>query len=160
MHEHELSAIPRAAREFQGGRAGVVTRVLAAGIDAGVVWLFLLFVYLGYAGLVFLIDPRTFQFPDTQLIRSMLMGAVVLFLYTTVAWAVSGRTYGNLLMGLRVVGVFGGDVGWIRATARAAFYVVLPIGLLWVAIDPRQRSIQDRLLATSVVYDWKPRRAR
>ena len=61
-------------------------------------------------------------------------------------------------MGLRVVGVFGGDVGWARASCAAGFYVVFPIGLLWVALDPRQRSVQDRVLATAVVYDWKPHR--
>ena len=160
MPDHELSAIPREAREFQGRTAGIVTRVAAAGIDAAVVAVVLLAAYAGYAGLLFLVDPRSFTFPDTRLVLSLLAGMIVMFLYLTVAWAVSGRTYGNLLMGLRVVGVFGGDVGWVRAAARAAFYVVLPIGLLWVAVDRRQRSIQDRVLATAVVYDWKPRRTR
>jgi uncharacterized RDD family membrane protein YckC len=157
---HELSAIPRDARVFQGRRAGVVTRVLAAAVDGAVITLVLLLIYLGYAGLLFLVDPRTFTFPDTQFIVSMLMGAILLFLYLSVAWAVGGRTYGNLLLGLRVVGVFGGDVGWFRAAARAAFYVAFPIGLLWVAVDRRQRSIQDRVLATAVVYDWQPRTRR
>ena len=83
-----------------------------------------------------------------------------MFVYLTAAWAVSGRTYGNLLMGLRVVGVFGGDVGWPRAALRAAAYVVFPVGLLWVAVDRRDRSLQDRLLATAVVYDWRPRARR
>ena len=160
MHEHELSAIPKEARAFQGQRAGIVTRVIAAAIDAGLVALALLAAYLGYAGLRFLVDPRGFSFPDARVFRSLIVGAVVLGLYLSVAWAVSGRTYGNVLMGLRVVGVHGGDVGWPRAALREAFYVVFPIGLFWVVLDPRQRSLQDRVLATSVVYDWKPRRPR
>ncbi|MGB0101528.1 MAG: RDD family protein [Nocardioides sp.] len=159
-HDHELSAIPKGARSFQGQRAGVVTRVLAAGIDVAVVAAVLVAVYLGWAGLLFMVDPRSFTFPDTKFIASLLIAAATMFVYLTIAWAVGGRTYGNLLMGLRVVGVYGGDVGWFRAVLRAAFYVGLPIGLLWVAIDPRQRSIQDRVLATAVVYDWKPRVAR
>ena len=157
---HELSAIPKEAREFQGQRAGIVTRVVAAAVDAGLVGLVLVGAYLGYAGLLFLVDPRGFTFPDFRLFASLLVGAIVLGLYLTAAWAVSGRTYGNLLMGLRVTGVFGGDVGWVRAALRAAFYVLFPIGLFWVVLDPRQRSIQDRVLATAVVYDWKPRRQR
>lgn len=157
-HDHELSAVPREARAFQGRRAGIVTRLVAAAVDAGLVALVLLGAYLGWAGLLFLLDPRTFTFPDLRFFTSLLVHAVVLALYLTVAWAAGGRTYGNLLMGLRVVGVFGGDVGWLRAALRAAFYVLLPVGLLWVVIDPRQRSIQDRVLATAVVYDWKPRR--
>lgn len=157
MHDHELSSIPREARALQGRRAGVVTRTLAATVDGGVVAVTLLALYLGYAGLRFLIDPRTFTFPDTHFFRSMLLAAGLMFAYLTAAWAVSGRTYGNLVMGLRVVGAYGGDVGWPRAALRAAAYVVFPVGLLWVAVDRRDRSLQDRLLATAVVHDWRPR---
>jgi uncharacterized RDD family membrane protein YckC len=160
MPEHELSAIPKEARAFQGRRAGIVTRVAAAAIDTGLVALVLLGAYLGFAGLVFLLDPRGFSFPDAQPFRSLLVGAVVLGLYLSVAWAAGGRTYGSLLMGLRVVSGSGGRVGWARATLRAAFYVLFPIGLFWVVVDPRQRSVQDRVLATAVVYDWKPHRPR
>jgi len=38
--------------------------------------------------------------------------------------------------------------------------VAFPIGLFWVVVDPRQRSLQDRVLATSVVYDWQPHKHR
>jgi uncharacterized RDD family membrane protein YckC len=159
MHDHEF-AIPKEARAFQGQRAGIVTRVVAAAIDSALVVLVLLGAYVGFAGLLFLLDPRHFSFPDPHLFRSLLVIGILLGLYLTVAWAVSGRTYGNVLMGLRVVGVNGGDVGWVRAALRAGFYVVFAIGLFWVVVDPRQRSIQDRVLATAVVYDWKPRRQR
>jgi hypothetical protein len=32
--------------------------------------------------------------------------------------------------------------------------VVFPIGLLWVAVSQDNRSAQDILLRTTVVYDW------
>jgi uncharacterized RDD family membrane protein YckC len=159
MHEHELSAIPKEARAFQGQRAGIVTRVVAAAIDTALVALVMLGAYVGLAGLLFLIDPRHFTFPDPALFASLVVAAIVLGLYLTVAWAVNGRTYGNVLMGLRVVGVHGGDVGWLRALLRAGFYVLFPIGLFWVVVDPRQRSVQDRVLGTAVVYDWHQRSA-
>ena len=158
--EHELSTVPREARAFQGQRAGVVTRMVAASIDGGIIAFAVLCIYLGYAGLRFLLDPRHFTFPDASLFRSLVVAAGVMALYLTVAWAMGGRTYGNVLMGLRVVGVYGGDVGWVRAVLRAGFYVVFPIGLFWVVVDRRQRSIQDRVLATSVVYDWQPHKRR
>jgi uncharacterized RDD family membrane protein YckC len=160
MPDHELSPVPREARAFQGHRAGIVTRFVAAGIDAAVVAVVLLGAYLGYAGVRFLLDPRHFTFPDAHLFRSLVVGAAVMALYLTVAWAMSGRTYGNVLMGLRVTGVLGGAVGWVRAALRAAFYVLFPIGLFWVVIDPRQRSVQDRVLATAVIYDWQPHQRR
>jgi uncharacterized RDD family membrane protein YckC len=156
MTEHELWAVPREARAFQGRRAGIVTRTAAAAIDAVLVALVLLAAYLGYAGLRFLLDPRSFTFPDASVFRSLVVAAVLMALYLTVAWAMTGKSFGNVLMGLRVTGVLGGDVGWPRAAVRAAFYVAFPIGLFWVVVDPRQRSVQDRVLATAVVYDWQP----
>jgi hypothetical protein len=153
VEEHELSAVPREARAFQGQPAGVVTRFVAATVDVGVVAVVLLLAYLGWAGLSFLIDPRGFTFPDLKPFTSLLACAVVLWSYLTVAWAINGRTYGNLLMGLRVVGPQKG-VGVVRAAARAALYVVLPIGLLWVAIDQHHRSVQDIIVRTAVTYDW------
>ena len=159
-HDHELSAVPRDARGFQGHHAGIVTRVAAAAVDAALVAVLMVGCYLGWAGLLFLLDPRHFTFPDLRLFTSLVAMAVVRGGYLTIAWAVGGRTYGNLLMGLRVVDVLGGAVGWPRAALRAVSYVLFPIGLFWVVLDPRQRSLQDRVLATAVVYDWKPRRHR
>ena len=155
--EHELSAIPKEARAFQGNRAGIVTRTAAAVIDGTVIVMILIGTYLGYAALLFLLDPRDFSFPDPSFLRSILLGGFLMGFYTTIAWALSGRTYGNLLLGLRVVGSRGGDVGWVRAAVRSAFYVFFPIGLMWVAINRGQRSVQDLVLGTAVVYDWSPR---
>jgi len=42
------------------------------------------------------------------------------------------------------------------AFVRAVFCVALPIGLLCGVLADR-RSLQDLLLRTLVVYDWKPR---
>ena len=154
MSEHELSAIPRQARSFQGHHAGVVTRGVAAAIDTVVVVIVLLVAYAVFAGVRFLLDPRHFHMPD--LVTSLVVGAVVLECYLTAAWALTGRTYGDLLMGLRVVTVRGGRVGWLRAAGRASAYLLLPIGLFWVAVDPHSRSLQDLVLRTLVVYDWQP----
>jgi uncharacterized RDD family membrane protein YckC len=160
MDEHELSAIPREARALQGQRAGVVTRIAAAAVDAAVVFVTLLLVYVGYAGLWFLLDPRNFSFPDAQLFTGLLTCAILLGAYLTVAWTVGGRTYGNLLLGLRVVDADGGPIGPARAAARAAFYILLPVGLLWTAVDQRSRSVQDLVLHSAVIYDWRPRTTR
>jgi uncharacterized RDD family membrane protein YckC len=59
-------------------------------------------------------------------------------------------------MGLRVVGRHGHRLRVLVALARAAFCVVFPVGLLWCAINPGSRSVQDIILRTSVVYDWMP----
>ena len=85
---------------------------------------------------------------------AFIVGAIYLFLYFTVSWATSGRTYGDHLMGLRVVNFRGERMHWAGAIVRSAFCVVFPIGLFWAVISPRDRSVQDVVLRTSVIYDW------
>jgi uncharacterized RDD family membrane protein YckC len=152
-----VSPLPREARPYQGQRAGVVTRFLAAAIDGAVVWLVLAVAYVGYAGLRFLFDPRGFTFPDAGLVFSLLAAFVVLVVYLTAAWWLSGRSYGCLVMGLRVVNHRGGRLRLAGALVRALFCAAFPIGLLWVAVSRENRSVQDMVLRTSVIYDWQPR---
>jgi uncharacterized RDD family membrane protein YckC len=159
MTEH-ASPLPRQARPYQGRRAGVVTRLAGSAIDAVVVLAVLVAGYLGYAGLLFLLDPRRFTFPDTTLILGLAAGFAVLVVYLTAAWTISGRTYGSLVMGLRVVNRRGEKLHVLGAFVRALACAALPVGLLWCAVNPQNRSLQDVLLRTSVVYDWQPTRGR
>ena len=158
MTESGISPIPREARPFQGQPAGVVTRVAAAAIDAGVVAAVLLLSYCGLAGFVFLLDPRHFSFPNASLLRSLTTALFVLVLYLTVAWSLSGRTYGCLVLGLRVLRHDGRTLRLPGALLRAVFCGLVPIGLLWCAVSREKRSLQDVFLRTRVVYDWQPRR--
>ena len=157
MTEGAVSPLPREARPYQGQRAGLVTRGVAAAIDAGVVVVALLIGYLAYAGLLFLLDPRSFSFPDIGLVFSMATAFVVMVAYLGLSWRISGRSYGCLVMGLRVVSYRGEKMTLVGALLRALFCAAVPIGLLWVAVSPENRSIQDVVLRTSVIYDWQPR---
>jgi uncharacterized RDD family membrane protein YckC len=159
MSEGGVSPLPREARPYQGQRAGLVTRLVAAVIDAVVVALVLLAGYAAWAGLLFLLDPRGFSFPDTSLFRSLAAGFVVVVVYLTGAWWTSGRSYGCLVMGLRVVSWRGERLRFAGALVRAFLCALVPIGLLWVAVSRENRSAQDVFLRTSVVYDWQPRGA-
>lgn len=159
MAEGGVSPVPREARPYQGNRAGVVTRMTAAILDALVVGALLLLGYATVAGLRFMLDPRTFSFPQASWLLSLTSAFVVAVLYLTVGWAVSGRTYGALVMGLRVLGPRGRRLRLPGALIRALACVVFPIGLLWCAVNPQNRSLQDVVLRTSVVYDWQPRGA-
>ena len=154
------SPLPRDARRYQGLRAGVVTRLVASTIDGLLVLATLLAGYVAYAGLLFLLDPRGFTFPDTSLPLSLAAGFAVLVVYLTLAWWISGRTYGSLVMGLRVVNHRGEKLRLVGAFVRALACAALPIGLLWCAVNRHNRSLQDTLLRTSVIYDWQPRAAR
>ncbi len=102
----------------------------------------------------FLLNPTGWRATSPPFGVAIIVGAVYLFLYFTVSWATSGRTYGDHLMGLRVVNYRGDRMHWAGAVVRAAFCVVFPIGLFWAVISPQDRSVQDVVLRTSVIYDW------
>jgi len=157
MAEGGVSPVPREARPYQGQRAGVVTRMTAAVIDAVVVAGILLLGYAAVAGLRFMLNPLTFSLPRPSWLVNLTLGLVVTMCYLTLGWAIGGRSYGALVMGLRVVGPRGRRLRLPGAFVRALVCVLFPIGLLWSAVDPRNRSIQDVLLRTSVIYDWQPR---
>lgn len=156
MTDHDLSHIPREARAFQGRPAGIVSRLIANAVDAAVVGGILLAAYLGVNGLLFFLDPRSFQFREPIPLLTLTSAFVVAGLYLGICWALVARTYGCHVMGLRVVGRHGRRIRFVVAMARAAFCVVFPIGLFWCVINPRSRSVQDIVLRTSVVYDWMP----
>ena len=152
-----VDPIPQEAREFQGRRAGLVTRAAAACIDIAVVALALVVAYLGFVVVLFLVPPGGLQLPVPPLWLDLVASTVVLTLYLAVSWHRGGRTYGDLVMGLRVVDRRTRDPGRVMALLRAALNVVFPLGLAWVAISRQNRSIQDVALGTSVIYDWRVR---
>lgn len=142
-----------AARPHQGRHAGVMTRMTAAVLDAVVLLAIVSCEYGMVAGLAFMVNPLAFGFPRPS--RWLTVGAAVASTvgYLAAAWTISGRTCGALLMGLRVVGP-GGRLRPAVALLRAVLCVLFPVGLLWCAVNARNRSLQDIVLRTSVVYDW------
>jgi uncharacterized RDD family membrane protein YckC len=154
MVDHRLSAIPPAARTLQGRRAGLVTRVLANTVDFCVVAVVVAGGYAAVAALLFLWNSRTFTFPAPGFGPLVIAGGVVMVLYLTASWTAIGRTYGDHLFGLRVVGWRGRRLRPVGALLRAVLCVVFPIGLFWIALSRENRSVQDVLLRSSVIYDW------
>jgi len=149
-----LSVVPSEARAYQGRPAGLVTRLLANTIDALCVVAAVLAGYAGFNALLFMLRPRNFELVGSSVLMSLVVASAVAAVYLTVAWWITGRTYGDHLMGLRVVGPGGRRVRLLLSLARAALCIAVPIGLLWCAVSRHRRSVQDLLLRTSVIYDW------
>jgi uncharacterized RDD family membrane protein YckC len=156
VSEGGLSPLPREARPYQGQRAGLVSRAVAAAIDGLLVWILLLLGYAAFAVVRFLLDPRGFSFPDLKVFTSLTTAFVVLVVYLTLTWWMNGRSYGCHVMGLRVVGPRGRNLRLPGALLRALFCAIFPIGIVWVAVSSQNRSVQDVVLRTSVIYDWQP----
>ena len=155
-----ISPVPREARPYQGQRAGIVTRLIAATLDAFVIGAVLLGGYLGLVGLIFLLNPRSFTWPELGVVFTLTAAFLVAFVYFTVFWTLSGRTYGYLVMGLRVLGIGGRRLRLFGAALRALFVVIVPIGIAWIPFSRDNKSLQDLFLGTRVVYDWEPRAIR
>lgn len=154
------SRIPKEARPFQGRRAGLATRVLAGALDGLVLLALFAGSYAFWAAMVFLWNPSGFRFPAPSRPLVVVAGYLACIVYLTLCWRISGRTYGNEVIGLRVVGRGGRRLRLGTALARAALYAVFPLGLLWTAVSRENRSLADVLLRTSVVYDWQTAPAR
>jgi uncharacterized RDD family membrane protein YckC len=151
------ATVPAQARDFQGQRAGIVTRVAAAAVDFLVVIVAICLIYGGIAGVTFIIHPSSFHWPSNISWSVPVVYVVLLTAYLSFSWAGTGRTYGAALLGVRVVNHNGATMRLPGAILRAVLYVVFPIGLLWVAISSANRSVQDLIFRTSVIYDWSPR---
>ncbi len=168
--DHQVASIPTDAVRFQGDRAGLVSRAVAAFLDFFLVFAIVLATIAVIWMLSFVIDPtnpvsaaipadavqssadRLRRLPPVGLM--IIYGYVLNVVYWTAFWALSGRTVGNLIMGLRVVDRKGEHPGWMLSFVRAVFCTIFPVGLLWVLPSKSNRSIQDTVLRTSVIYDW------
>ncbi len=147
------STVPARAKPLQGRRAGMVTRALADTVDVAVVAGFLGVGYLTVSAARFLWRSWAFTFPTPSFLLMLVLGGITAVLYLTATWGTTGRSYGKHLMGLRVVGPFG-RLRLGGAFVRATLCVVFPIGIAWVVVSRENRSLQDTVLRTSVVYDW------
>jgi uncharacterized RDD family membrane protein YckC len=149
-----VDPIPREARPFQGHRAGLITRTVAAAIDLSIVIIALGVCYFGVNAVLFLFDFSALELSPAVIFTA---GGLLLTVYLAVGWTGSGRTYGNHVMGLRVVNRRGHRLRPLVSFVRAALYVIFPIGLFWVLVSGRNRSLQDLVVRTSVIYDWHVR---
>jgi uncharacterized RDD family membrane protein YckC len=153
---HDTAPPPAAtagARAARSGRAGLVTRSLANSVDVIVVVLLVAGGYVAVAATSFLLGPATFRFPAPPAATLLLVGLGIQAVYFAITWAVVGGTYGDRLLGLRVTDDRGNRLGWGRCAVRAIACTIFPIGLVWVLVSPANRSVQDAVLRTSVVYD-------
>ena len=132
--------------------AGIVSRGVAGIIDVLVVLVALSAIYLGWVFFLLAFSPRAFSFPTPSAIFSTLGFFVVATGYLGACWIVSGCTAGAVVMGTQVVGRTSTRIKPVIALLRALACVLFPIGLAWVIIDSRRRSLQDIALGTRVNY--------
>ena len=132
--------------------AGIVSRGVASFLDLLVVWTILGASYAGLSLMKFVISVGEFSLPEVNLIFTTTGFVLVAVLYLATCWEISGRTLGSVVMGLRVVNSEGARIRPTIAVLRALLCTFFAIGLVWVVIDRRRRSVADVLLRTRVIY--------
>ncbi|OLB79996.1 MAG: RDD family protein [Actinobacteria bacterium 13_2_20CM_2_71_6] len=134
-----------------GGYAGVVSRTVAFVVDAAVVGVFAVGTVAVVQLVVSVIGAER---------RDLARAAVPVFLaavpamlasYNFLFWALTGRTPGMALLGLRVTSTAGRRVRWIPALVRAVVLAYFPIGSVWCVVDRRRQAVHDKLAGTVVI---------
>ena len=149
--------------ERQGQYAGAVSRLAAIGMDVLTSWA----LYVAAGALVTfaveLVTSHTFDLTKHPVVA---VSALVIweFAYFSYQWAISGRTIGMAILGIRVENVVGGPIHGRAACFRT---LVLPIsiaalflGCVGILTNRARQGWHDRLAGTVVVYAWDARAAR
>ncbi len=145
------------ARESQGLRAGIASRLAAGVIDAAVIFGTFIGVLCVVALLRFLFDNESLHLPRPDRLVTVLSIIVIGVIELSTAWSGSGRTVGDDVVGLRVVTANGEVVSSGRAFARVVLVMITGgLVLLTALVSKRNNGVHDWLCRTAVVYDWRP----
>jgi uncharacterized RDD family membrane protein YckC len=144
------------ARAAQGTRAGFVSQALAVALDGGFVFAVDFAALVAFGFIRFLVTGNSYEFPQPGPGGNALLYFVIGVLILWTAWSGSGRAPGMGVLGLRVVGRGGGRLSSRRAFWRAVLVVLtVGVGVLWVLVSRRNRSLYDVVCGTAVVYEWR-----
>jgi len=157
---------------YQGQYAGFTSRLVAYAIDSVVAiagisigwWLINATVemlrvreiidILGWnSSFEFLTDPRG------EIAWRGVALVVGVGLYHIFFLTLANRTIGKAVMGLQVVPLKGGRIGFMRATLRYLGYIVsiipLFVGFIWILFSRKRQGWHDKIAGTCVVYTWE-----
>jgi uncharacterized RDD family membrane protein YckC len=86
------------------------------------------------------------------------------FFYFGYSWAMSGRTAGMAVLGVRVVRADGSVIdprhGALRALVFPLSFLLFGLGFLGILVQRERRALHDLIAGTAVVYAWDARAAR
>ena len=142
------------AQALQGNRAGIVSRVIADGIDYVIAWAIYFAILIAWGVVEYLLTGSTLEIPDPPVAITIVVPWLILIAYLAAGWGSTGRTIGKSVMGLRVVTRKGLRLPARRAFFRAALCATIPWVILWVAVSRKNIGLHDIVFRSAVVYDW------
>lgn len=150
---------PVSAGLVSGHYAGAFTRGLAFIVD----WIVILVLYSIFVAGAQVLAGFLFEVELDSGVQWLIGLGVWAVLYLALGTAITGRTIGKALLGLKIVTRAGLSIGLGRATARVfalpISIALLGLGFLGIVLGKEHRALHDVIAGTSVVYDWGDRRA-
>lgn len=149
---------------LQGSYAGFVSRFGGFLID--IVTIAVLFALAGHVidYLVSALRGPSFSFTTDTPALSGLVLIIWAFVYCAYPLAVSGRTLGMAVVGLRAVRkdgtALGGRHAVVRVIAFPLSFVLFGFGFLLILLKRDRRALHDLIAGSAVVYSWNARAAR
>jgi len=151
------------AESQQGYYAGAVTRLAAFVLDQSVATGLFAVGTAAVAWILSLVTGDAVSW-DPPVGFTSLSYLVWLFLYYAYPWAVSGKTFGMAVLGIRVVLRDGSPLrpsnAVMRTLALPLSFLTLGIGFVPIITGRERRALHDRIAGTAVVYGWDARGAR
>jgi uncharacterized RDD family membrane protein YckC len=145
--------------DSETNQAGLATRLVAFGIDFGLVFA----IYSLASGVI--ASVVSFSFGGTLSLAgaiaigviAYMLGGAILVLF----WALGGQTPGMRVLSIRLMQDGSRDVTLGRAIKRlfALAFALLPLGLgyFWILRNPSRHAWHDTMTGTEVVYDAQQR---
>ena len=154
---------PATAVNQQGHYAGGVTRLAAFAVDQSVATAAFAVTTAVISWALQLVTAGELDWePQPWLTGTFFVGW--LFVYYAYPWAVSGKTFGMALLGIRVVRKDGSSStprnAVLRTLALPPSFLTLGIGFVPIITGRHRRALHDKIAGTAVVYSWDARAAR
>lgn len=148
----------------QGHYAGPVTRLAAFALDQVAIVFSFSLTTATVAWAVSLVTSGDVELDLSTAWVTVLAYGVWAFTYFAYPWAVSGKTIGMAVLGIRVVTAEGapcnGRSAVLRTLSFPLGFITLGIGFLPIIFGRHRRAVYDRIAGTAVVYSWDARAAR
>jgi uncharacterized RDD family membrane protein YckC len=147
---------------YQGHYAGSVSRFAAYSIDLVVSTAVFVLALAAISWGVRIVSGH-----DVSWNRSSVVVAVIFvlwqFLYFGYCWAVSGRTPGMAMLGIRVVRADGTVLPPKQAIVRSLVFplsfLLFGLGFIGILVQHEHRALHDLIAGSAVVYSWDARAA-
>jgi len=148
---------------YQGRYAGSVSRFVAYAIDLVVSSAVFSLALAAISYGVHIVTGHSVSWNHSSPVVAVLY-VLLQFTYFGYSWAVSGRTFGMAVIGLRVVRADGTAIeprqGVVRALVFPLSFLLFGLGFLGILVQREHRALHDLIAGTAVVYGWDARAAR